>query len=421
MGVTQVLLTTLHRTQQALTVRPRRRANRVAPALSNEWDRQLGSGQAWMPLSYGEYYPRSALVYAAIKMRQDALTRVPVRVYRRLAAGAPREGDRRRAVEAVEPAHPAQRLLDSPNPFWTRGDLWRATETSLGLWGSAFWGLERDETGQVTEIWPLRSDRMRVIPDPARYIKGFVYVGQGRQIVSYLAEDVVWIRYFNPLDEYAGLSPIAPLRLSADMGLDALRANRSNLTNDSTPGLFVETEDTPTDDEVREFYERWESRFQGVNRGRRPALLSGGMTAKNLGFSPKEMEYLQTLRWSLEDVARVYGVPKAMLGDIERVSFANFATARRVFWEDTLVPQMAFYAEALQQMLLPNFGDPSLFVEFDTSEVEALQENESDKATRRKTYVSGGIMTVNEVRQEMNLRPVPWGDGPSESGGSSGA
>ena len=421
MGVTQVLLTTLHRTQQALTVRPRRRANRVAPALSNEWDRQLGSGQAWMPLSYGEYYPRSALVYAAIKMRQDALARVPVRVYRRLAAGAPREGDRRRAVEAVEPAHPAQRLLDSPNPFWTRGDLWRATETSLGLWGSAFWGLERDETGQVTEIWPLRSDRMRVIPDPARYIKGFVYVGQGRQIVSYLAEDVVWIRYFNPLDEYAGLSPIAPLRLSADMGLDALRANRSNLTNDSTPGLFVETEDTPTDDEVREFYERWESRFQGVNRGRRPALLSGGMTAKNLGFSPKEMEYLQTLRWSLEDVARVYGVPKAMLGDIERVSFANFATARRVFWEDTLVPQMAFYAEALQQMLLPNFGDPSLFVEFDTSEVEALQENESDKATRRKTYVSGGIMTVNEVRQEMNLRPVPWGDGPSESGGSSGA
>ena len=421
MGVTQVLLTTLHRTQQALTVRPRRRANRVAPALSNEWDRQLGSGQAWMPLSYGEYYPRSALVYAAIKMRQDALARVPVRVYRRLAAGAPREGDRRRAVEAVEPAHPAQRLLDSPNPFWTRGDLWRATETSLGLWGSAFWGLERDETGQVTEIWPLRSDRMRVIPDPARYIKGFVYVGQGRQIVSYLAEDVVWIRYFNPLDEYAGLSPIAPLRLSADMGLDALRANRSNLTNDSTPGLFVETEDTPTDDEVREFYERWESRFQGVNRGRRPALLSGGMTAKNLGFSPKEMEYLQTLRWSLEDVARVYGVPKAMLGDIERVSFANVATARRVFWEDTLVPQMAFYAEALQHLLLPNFGDPSLFVEFDTSEVEALQENESDKATRRKTYVSGGIMTVNEVRQEMNLRPVPWGDGPSESGGSSGA
>ena len=69
-------------------------------------------------------------------------------------------------------------------------------------------------------------------------------------------------------------------------------------------------------------------------------------------------------------------------------------------------------------MLLPNFGDPSLFVEFDTSEVEALQENESDKATRRKTYVSGGIMTVNEVRQEMNLRPSAVGRRPSESGGA---
>ena len=71
--------------------------------------------------------------------------------------------------------HPMQRLLDMPNPFWTRGDLWRATETYLGLWGSAFWGLERDGSGAVSEIWPLRPDRVRVLPDPTRYVRGFVY------------------------------------------------------------------------------------------------------------------------------------------------------------------------------------------------------------------------------------------------------
>ena len=329
------------------------RANRVSPVISNEWEREVGVGQSWAPLSYGEYYPKSSLVYSAIKVRQDAIARAPLKVYRRLPgerngdagtrtrpqshADGPRLLARVRA-EAVGPDHPLQRLLDVPNPFWTRGDLWRATEGYLGLWGSAFWGLERDELGRVVEMWPLRPDRMRVIPDPRKYIRGFVYVAQGRQMISYVPEDILWIRYFNPLDEYAGLSPIAPLRLSADLGMDAMRASRNNLVNDSTPGLFIETSDTPTDEEVREFYERWESRFKGPANVRRPSLLSAGMKATNLGFSPKEMEYIESLHWSLEDVARVYGVPKAMMGDIERITFSNFSTARKVFWEDTLNP-----------------------------------------------------------------------------------
>ena len=53
----------------------------------------------------------------------------------------------------------------------------------------------------------------------------FVYMSSGQEAASYLPEDVVWMRYFNPLEEYAGLSPIAPLRLSADMGLESLRAS----------------------------------------------------------------------------------------------------------------------------------------------------------------------------------------------------
>ena len=417
----------------------RKRANRVSPTLSNKWDETLGVGQSWMPLSYGEYYPRSSMVYSALRVRQDAVVRVPLNVYRRRALarhssdtpsrlGAPSIEDptvvngskvrRHEALESVPSDHPLQMLLDHPNQFWTRGDLWRATETYLGLWGSAYWGLERDDMGQVVEIWPLRSDRMRVIPDPKQYIKGFVYVGQGQQLVPYVPEDIVWIHYFNPLDEYSGLSPVAPLRLSADMGLDALRASRNSLSNESTPGLFIETSDTPTDNDVKEFYERWESRFKGVNKVSRPALLSAGMKVANLGFSPRDMEYIQSLRWSLEDVARVYGVPKAMIGDIERLTLSNFQTARAVFWEDTIVPQLTFYQEALQQMLVPNFGDPSLVVEFDLSIIEALRENENDKARRRQIHVESGIMTINEARQELNLPPVEWGDGPSGDDGN---
>ena len=399
---------------KALPRLPRReRAGLAARPPAEAWEQGLGLPSSWAPATYGEYYPRSALVYSAIRVRQDAVVRAPLSVYRRSGArGGGEPAARERAATAVGPDHPAQRLLDRPNPFWTRGELWRATETSLGLWGAAFWGLER-RGGEVVEIWPLRSDRMRVVPDDNAYVKGFVYVGSGHTLVPYVAEDVVWIRYFNPLDELAGLSPMAPLRLSADMGIEALRANRNNLSNDSTPGMIIETMDTPTDFEMKEFYERWEARYQGVDRVRRPALLSSGMRATNLGFSPKDMEYIQSLRWSLEDVCRVFGVPKPMLGDTERTTFSNFRTARRVFWEDTILPQLIFYQEALQQWLLPNFGDPSLLVEFDVSEIDALRESENDRAERRRKYVASGIMTINEVREEMNLAPVSWGDAAS--------
>ena len=96
----------------------------------------------------------------------------------------------------MEETHPAQQLLNRANRWYTRGDLWRATEIYLNLWGSAFWALDRDEEG-VREIWPLRPDRVSILPDRKRHIRGFVYQGQSGP-VPYTPEEVIWIRYFNP-------------------------------------------------------------------------------------------------------------------------------------------------------------------------------------------------------------------------------
>ena len=197
------------------------------------------------------------------------------------------------------------------------------------------------------------------------------------------------MRYFNPLDEYAGLSPIAPLRQSADMGMDALRANRKLLQNDSTPGLIIEME---------AFHGRGGER---VLRALGVALSRGGEDAaagaaesgdegEHSGVQSRDMEYIESLRWSLEDVTRVFGVPKVMIGDLENTTFSNFSTARRLFWEDTIGSQVAFYQEALNQQLLRHFGDESLTVEFDLSGVEALKESEDSKAKRRSIYVRAG-------------------------------
>ncbi len=162
----------------------------------------------------------------------------------------------------VSANHPVQQLLDRVNPWYTRGDLWQATEIYLNLWGQAFWTLERDEEGR-REIWPLRPDRMTVLPDRRNYIRGFVYRGSGGTPVAYTPDEVVWLRYFNPLEEYAGLSPLAPARMSVDMGGDGLRFNRKLSTQLRQPDFVLLTDAQLTDSEIEEFYSRWEARYRG--------------------------------------------------------------------------------------------------------------------------------------------------------------
>ena len=91
----------------------------------------------------------------------------------------------------------------------------------------------------------------------------------------------------------------------------------------------------------------------------------------NVGFSQREMEFVLGLRWSLEDVSRVYGVPLPLLSDYQQATFANINTAERLFWRNTMIPEMKFLEEQLNEKLLPRLGYPELRIEFDLTDIEA--------------------------------------------------
>ena len=365
----------------------------------------LTGANDWAPSHYAAYYATSAPVFSAIRLRADAVARPPLRVYRQVtAAGVPHR-------EWVGPDHPAQRLLDSVNPHWTGGDFWRATETYLNLYGIAYWSVERDDMGVPVELWPLRPDRVRLVPDETEYIRGYLYTDHFGKQFSYAPDEMVRLRYFNPLHEYAGLSPIAPARLTLDMGRDALLSNRSGLANDGSPGVVIHTEADYDEQEINRFLEEWESRFSGPLNRLRPVVLSRDMEASQLGFSPKDMEYTSALRWTVEDVARAFNVPKPLLHDLERATYSNIETARRMFWETCVVPELRFFEEKLTESLLPMFGDRSLLAEFDTTSIEALRESESERAKRIQMYISSGVMTPDEARAELGLGPHPGESG----------
>jgi len=381
------------------------KANRSTRVTVDRFDAVGGVSNGWASEMYGAYYASSVAIFAAVKTRAEAVGRPELRVEKIV------ESHGVATWEHVERSHPLQRLVDSPNGSWSRAELVRAIESNLLLWGSAFLGIEKDASGAVSELWPLRPDRMRVIPDVKKYVRGFVYEHAGER-VGYLPEEVVWFKQFNPLEEFAGMSAVAPARMSVDMGFEAQRFNRNFFANSATPGdLAVTTEDSPTDEEVSAFYSRWDSRFKGSSRSHRPILLGRGMDAKRLGLSQRDMEFSKALEWSVEEVSRAFGVPTVFLGELENAMLSNVSTFERFLWRNTIVPELKLIEDCLTRSLVPAFGLPTekYRFKFDISEVEALNDSEDSQVAREVSLVNAGVMTPNEVRSRHGLEPTDWG------------
>ena len=363
-----------------------------------------GVGPDWAQTVYGNYYARSVPVYAAVKLRAEAITRPPMVVYQ-----VDSNGDK----EAVPDNHPYQQLLRRANPFWTRGDLWRGTSTYLDLWGSCFWALAKaGPTAKPTEIWPVRPDQMKIVSSKTEYISHFRWESATHGLPKNLrVDEVVWFRHFNPLSELSGLSPIAPLRLSLDTSMDAGTYNRNAFKNElQFSNVAITSKDDLDQEDMEEFYEALDARFASPKKARRPLVMANGMEAKNLGFSPRDMEHINSLRWSLEDVSRAFNVPKILLGDLERATYSNVDAAERIFWRG-IAYYLAFLQEEVNEMLTPQFGE-NLVAEFDLSVIEALQPDIMAQWKQFNENVRAGTMTINEARDTMGLEPAAWGDTP---------
>ena len=352
----------------------------------------------WSPARYGDYYAKSTAVHAAVRVLAEAVSRPPLEVWRRDSANS--------ELELTDPNHPLQRLLDRPNDVWDGGQMLRAVESRLALWGSAYVVMARDADGVPKEMWPLRPDEVRVVADDSdRTVRGFIHeTADGR--VAYLPEEMLWFRRFNPMRGFEGFSSMAPARLAVDMGSEALRFNRRFYINSAMPSdMVITTDDNPSQDQIERLLETWEMRLVDPDQAHKPIVLSGGIDMKRLGSNHSEMEFIAALQWSVEEVSRAFGVPKVFLSEFEDATLANVRTMEQFLWRNTVIPELKMLEDGINHRLAPHFEQfpNELVVRFNLSDVEAVQESQSDRADRLATLVGAGIMTVKEARRELDV------------------
>jgi HK97 family phage portal protein len=354
---------------------------------------------------YGDAIATSNQVFSAASLRARLMSGLDLVLYRG-------RGAKKREIATG----PAPDLLRWVNPFWTSRRLARMDELSMCLWGESFWAVQRGPDGQPTEIWWLKPTQVRPLVHEENYLTGFVYEpAAGGPLISFRADEVVWFRYPNPLDEFSALSPMSAARLAAETGEAMMTSNRKLFENGlNIGGIVVPTTDKVTfsEEQARDLESQLERRFKGVERAHRWAVLRYEAQFKGMGVTPKDAEFVAGLNLTLRQVCNAFGIPSPLLNDMEHATLANAREFERILWSHALVPDAAFRAAEIEEQFLPMFPGrlrPD-HAEFDFSKVPALQESVSEVWARDRQAIEVGLLTINEVRARMGLPDVPWGD-----------
>ena len=258
---------------------------------------------------------------------------------------------------------------------------------------------------------------IRAIPE------AYEYVVNGRVVEKYGIDqdtgtgEVKHMKMWHPLDDHYGLSPMAAAAVDIDQYNLAGKHNVNLLFNGARPSgavIFKPQDESgmPTylsESQRQQLLTDLKNRFSGTNNTGRPLLLEGDFDWKEMGLTPKDMDFLNLRHLSAKDIALCFGVPSQLIGVPDAQTYSNMAEARLALWEETIIPLMRRVESDLNEWLMPQFSDDLVLV-YDYDSINALTER------RRMVYdnviqaVREGVMTRNEARERLDMEPIEGGD-----------
>jgi HK97 family phage portal protein len=333
----------------------------------------------------GQAYENSAYVYAAVNRIAEACALVPLRLYEEQPDGTRRHLQR----------HPFLDLLRNPNPTLSQFELFEQTVGTLELTGNAYWYIAGDADGRPHEIWTLRPDRVSIVPDAQRYIKGYLYEAGGQHIALEPVE-VIHFKRWHPSNDYYGLSALAAARMAVQADRAMAQWNANTFGRDyGVPAGILTIKDNIPDRDFERLKHEWRSSYGSGQR--RTAFLRGGqMEWVNIGLSHTDLDFLNGRRANREEILTIFGVPLGILS--ENATEANATVAERIFIERTLYPKLVRLAQRITQELLPFYG-AGLVAEFEDIRPTDARLRLDEIETAR------GILTVDEIRQRYYQLP----------------
>ena len=337
-------------------------------------------------------------VYACVRVIAETIASLPLHVYESTEGGS---------VKATK--HPLYRLIhDEPNAEMT-SFIWRETMlTHLLLWGNSYSQVIRNGRGQVLSLYPLLPDYMEVDRDEKGTLTYKYTNGEG--IGTMLRpEDVLHIPGLG-FDGIIGYSPVAMEKNAIGLGISAEEYGNKFFSNGARPSGILTHPNTVKDPAA--LRASWNAAYGGSTNASRVAVLEEGMTFAPLSMPNNEAQFLETRRFQVEEICRIYRVPPHMVGDLSRATFSNIEHSSIDFAVHTIRPWLVRIEQAMNRALFPEREKGRFYVQFN---LDGLMRG--DYKSRMEGYAiarQNGWMSANDIRELENQNPISEDEGGNE-------
>lgn len=346
---------------------------------------------------------QTTAVYACVRILAESIAGLPLHVYEYKGNGKERV-----------PEHPLYFLLhDSPNPEMTSFLFRETAMIHLLLWGNSYAQILRDGMRRVVGLYPLLPNHMSVerdehgelvykytpMSDASPHAKG------GKQIILH-REDVLHIPGLG-FDGLVGYSPIAMARNAVGMTLACEEYGAAFFANGARPGGVLKHPGILKD--PSKLRESWQAVYGGTANTGKVVVLEEGVDYQQISIPPEEAQFLETRKFQIDEIARLYRVPPHMIGDLEKSSFNNIEQQSLEYVKYTLNPWVVRWEQSLQKALLSPSEQRRYFIKFN---VDGLLRG--DYQSRMAGYAVGrqnGWLSANDIREMENMNPIPDEEG----------
>lgn len=340
---------------------------------------QLDSNRSW--------------VYGCVQRRASEIANIQLKLFQRKSAD-----------DIIEiPVHDSLDLLDSVNNYMTRYDLFEWLSMSWDLTGECYWWKIKSDKGKIVSIYPyFNPAHMTVVPSKDTFINGYIYSVPGTgELVPFKPEEIIFFKQANPANPYRGLSPVKAAEYAIGTDRQAAKWNYNFFSNSARPGGILLYPGTMNETQFQRLKTQWEEIHKGLENAHKVAIIESGdpegktkADFKETGFAQKEMDFVEQRKFSRDEIFAAFGVPKGVM-TAEDVNRATAVSHKAFFIENTITPLYRKIVSYLNEFLLPDYNDDSLFFDFKDPTIRDIE-------TTLRYWESGlknGWLSPNEVRE----------------------
>ena len=285
------------------------------------------------------------------------------------------------------------KLCDRPNAKQTRNAFVEMLVNFLLISGNAYIYF-----GENEELRCLRPDRVQIVPNKNNTgADSYVYTVDSAKF-SLEEGKVLHIKFFNPLNDWYGYSPLQAASQSIDQYNEMSRHNLAILQNGGRPsGCFTVKNGVNLTDEQREQLRAdIQNAYAGAKKAGKILLLEGGLEWKEMGLSPKDLDFETGKNVAAREIAQAFGIPPILLGIKGDAAFSSYREARLHFWEDTILPLAEYVWNEIVEWLAEKY-QLDVTVNLNIESIQALSEKR--EAVWRK--ISDSKFLSDEEKREI--------------------